>query len=463
MASCLHFHKLELPGVGPTSEIAMDDARKCISNFHLSGLLHAGQKSEVHSARYAQAGGVVQKAAVKVLRPEYACIGEELRCFLREIDWARSVRHSLFPRILEAGEHHGNYFLAMERIDGWPLEVLLRHLSATQVALPLQVALTLIHQLADGLQSMHEYCQGEDHLGLVHLGIEPSNIMVRRSGTVLLIDFGETVASARGDVVAASDRAASYQSPERLRMLPLDCRADVFSLGRVLESMLECMDPAEVDDELRALVSRASNVHADERFPTMAPLMSSLEGIAAKRSIDFSCHTCSRFLSDVFGDSEVQTDPRARRPRSAAAPLRMASEGIPTVCDTSQQALPLPLESDTDTDAMAIPAKEPERAELRDAFTPIFSDTIETNEPHKKRFIDEHLAVTAMGAPQMMEGLAASEELTQESAAHIEVSAPVRRPSGRKKFPEELIATKAYSPSPNTDEELAVAIERLRR
>ena len=457
---------------------------KRISNFHLGRLLYDGDRCEVYEARYAQAGGVVQPAAIKVLKPEFACIGEELRAFLREIDWARGLRHSLFPRIMEAGEHDGHYFLAMDRLDGWTLEAVLRDLAVMQVRLPCQVALTLIHQVADGLHSLHEHCEDNTHLGVVHLGIEPSNIMLCREGTARVLDFGETMAASVGDIALAGTDTTAYQAPERLRMLPLDRRADIYSLGKVLEDMSACMDPAEVDEGMHNLIARACSTHIEERFATMRDFMEAIELVAQKRDVEFSCHACSRFGSELFGSSEMRTDPRSHRPQTAAAPMRMPSEGMAT-------AHGLPSEVDNPfANSKTTPDERPNEnphetitepgGPMAEGSTDAAreSELIEPTElSSKPRFIDEHLAVTAMSAPHEMIDLAASQESTRVSTAHIEAAAPPRDTAAepeasdapstatprRKKFPEELVKTKVYSEEPESDDELASAIERLRR
>lgn len=472
---------MEPRGIGSQAMTRMDNPRKRISNFHLSEQIYDGARCEVYEARYAQAGGVVQSAVVKVLKPEFACIGEELRRFLREIDWARGLRHSLFPRVMEAGEHDGHYFLAMERLDGWTLEALLRDLSVMQVRLPCQVGLTLVHQIADGLQSVHEHCADNTHLGVVHLGIEPSNIMMRKDGTAAVFDFGEAMAAGVGDMAMATHTTA-YQAPERLRMLPLDQRADIYSLGKVLENMSNCMDPADLGQDLPALIARACSTHIEERFATMRDFMDAIEVVAGNRNIEFSCYACSRFGSELFGESEMRTDPRAQRPRAAAAPMRMPSEGMATAHGLPPEDMAtahgVPPESHDPYLNPFIDAKTASSAAnpnemitepggpLAEGSTDAARDSmlVEATElGPKPKFVDEHLAVTAMSAPQTMEELAASQEATRVSTAHIEATVPSAGKPKRKAFPEELVATKVYSQEPDTDDELESAIERLRR
>ena len=187
----------------------------------------------------------------------------------------------------------------------------------------------------------------------------------------------------------------------------------------------------------------------------------------------------------------MRTDPRAQRPRGAAAPMRMPSEGMATAHGLSEgmatahglsegmaTAHGVPPDShepyinpfiDAKTAASAANPNEmitEPGGPLAEGSTDAARDSmlVEATElSPKPGFIDEHLAVTAMSAPQTMEELAGSQEETRVSTAHIEATAPRAGKPKRKAFPEELVATKVYSQEPDTDDELESAIERLRR
>lgn len=126
---------------------SMDEQARKISSFHLSRLLPSGSKTEVHQGRFTQAGGVVQSAAAVVLKPRFACIGDELRSFLGEVGWATDLHSPIFPRVFEPGAHQGNYFLAMEIIDGWSLASVLASLAKLQFPLPCELGLSVAHRI----------------------------------------------------------------------------------------------------------------------------------------------------------------------------------------------------------------------------------------------------------------------------------------------------------------------------
>jgi hypothetical protein len=307
----------------------MEQKSRKISNFHLTRSLHVGSKSEVHQGRFAQAGGVVQLAAVKVLRPRFACIGHELRNFLAEAGWATELRSPLFPRVFEAGEHNGNYFVAMEFVDGWTLAKILGSLATLQVPLPCEVGLAIAGQLTHGLHKMHEQREHDELLGLVHLGLNPENIMLSKEGQTKLLDFGMTIASADGEMSLPDDDGLVFQAPERRRGLPVDRRADVYSLGQVLKHMVECMVPEVVRSDIPALLSRACHKDPDQRFSSMKDFNVALKLVAKNRSLSPTRAACEKFTLEIFGHKVAKSDPRSRRPQPVV-PLKMSSQGQKT-------------------------------------------------------------------------------------------------------------------------------------
>src|SRR6516164_943127 len=104
---------------------------------------------------------------LKVISERY--VGDEsvrLR-FLREARAAARLRHSNVASVLHLGKSAGNYFYAMEFVEGETLDRLIKRSGRLGVTLALEIAT----QVAAGLAAIHE-----QHL--VHRDIKPSNIMV---------------------------------------------------------------------------------------------------------------------------------------------------------------------------------------------------------------------------------------------------------------------------------------------
>src|SRR5262249_37492096 len=120
---------------------------------------------------------------LKVISDKY--VGDEsarLR-FLREARAAAKVRHANVASVFHLGRSSGEYFYAMEFVEGETLERLIKRSGRLEVNL----ALEIVFQVATGLEAIHEQ-------KLVHRDIKPTNIMVRLKDdgrvTAKIIDLG---------------------------------------------------------------------------------------------------------------------------------------------------------------------------------------------------------------------------------------------------------------------------------
>jgi len=121
--------------------------------------------------------------ALKVISQRYLSNETARRRFLGEARAAASVRHPNVASVFHLGETGGNYFYAMEFVEGETLEKLIKRSGRLEVRLALEIAT----QVAAGLAAVHE-----QHL--VHRDIKPTNIMVRLKEeggvTAKIIDLG---------------------------------------------------------------------------------------------------------------------------------------------------------------------------------------------------------------------------------------------------------------------------------
>ncbi len=174
---------------------------------------------------------------LKVINDKY--LGDEsarLR-FLREARAAASVRHSNVASVFHLGKSGGNYFYAMEFVEGETLENLVRRTGRLEAKLALEIAA----QVAGGLAAVHKK-------GLVHRDIKPSNIMVnfedKGAVTVKIIDLGlAKVVNEAGSQTAISVAGGfagtpEFASPEQFAGVGVDIRSDLYSLGMVLWEMV---------------------------------------------------------------------------------------------------------------------------------------------------------------------------------------------------------------------------------
>jgi len=159
--------------------------------------------------------------------------------FLREARTAGALHHPNIVTIHELGHDTGQYYIAMELLEG---QTLRQAMAAGQLP-PIHRRLEVVARLSDGLDYAHR-------AGIVHRDIKPANIFLLKNGTVKILDFG--IAK-----IAASDTTRTglligsieYMSPEQVRAVKnLDGRSDIFSAGVILYELLFRRRPFAAED-----------------------------------------------------------------------------------------------------------------------------------------------------------------------------------------------------------------------
>ncbi len=159
--------------------------------------------------------------ALKVLAAHLAGDPEFRDRFLREARIASRLEHPNLVRVYDITEVDDLPAIVMERLSGETLAG--RRLTETQAA-----------QVADGLA----YAHGR---GVVHRDLKPANLLLSDEGTVKIADFGiaraveETMVTQVGTVLGT----LRYLSPEQAAGRPVGPEADVYSLGVVLDELLD--------------------------------------------------------------------------------------------------------------------------------------------------------------------------------------------------------------------------------
>lgn len=142
------------------------------------------------------------------------------------------VDHKNICRVYEVGEADGKIFIALQYIDGKPL-------NKVAYQLTLEEKVRIVAEIAEGLQAVHEE-------GLIHRDIKPQNIMVERTAEgewkPYLMDFGLVREIYQPGITETGNALGTppYMSPEQIRGKKerMDGRADVYSLGATLYELL---------------------------------------------------------------------------------------------------------------------------------------------------------------------------------------------------------------------------------
>ena len=200
-----------------------------LGRYRIDSCLGEGAMAEVYRAHDPE---IDRAVAIKVLKPDYARDPEIGARFLREARAAGALSHANIATIYDVGETDGVAYIAMELVDGQPLDVALLQ----QGRMPYERVLAIGRQLASALAYAHR-------AGVVHRDIKPSNILLSTDGqTAKLLDFGvarigdtDQVTRTQAGQMIGTPR---YMSPEQALGLPVDQRSDLFSLGVVLYEMV---------------------------------------------------------------------------------------------------------------------------------------------------------------------------------------------------------------------------------
>ena len=204
-----------------------------ISHYRIEGEVGRGGMGVVYRAVDTRLGRPV---AIKVLPTEATADAERHRRFIREAQSASALNHPNIVTIYEVGEDAGTTYIAMELVDGTPLDRLL-----AQGPMPVVTALEYAVQIASALQAAHAS-------GIIHRDIKPGNIVITRDGRAKVLDFGlaklieraptEATISAVATEPSVIMGTAAYMSPEQAEGREVDARSDIFSFGAVLYEML---------------------------------------------------------------------------------------------------------------------------------------------------------------------------------------------------------------------------------
>lgn len=225
-------------------------------------------------------GDFEHSAAIKIVKP--GVLSEALIArFERERQILASFNHPNIARLLDGGTlDDGSPYIVMELIDGEPIS----DWAKTQ-NLSREDRLWLFNDACAAVRYAHQNL-------IVHRDITPSNVLVTTRGAVKLIDFG--IAKSQDASIFPPDAASSppsvaslsftpgFAAPERARGAPSNILSDVYSLGKLLEDIL---DPNTINADLKAMIERATAADPASRYKSVDALMDDLQNLREGRPL----------------------------------------------------------------------------------------------------------------------------------------------------------------------------------
>jgi tetratricopeptide (TPR) repeat protein/tRNA A-37 threonylcarbamoyl transferase component Bud32 len=183
--------------------------------------------------------------ALKFMSRSLAVDPTNRKRFIQEARTASALNHPNICTIYEVGEAGGDAYIAMEYVEGRPLDTLI-----SPQGLPADEVRRTAIQIAEGIRHAHER-------SVIHRDLKTSNIMITPEGRAKILDFGlakriegpelEQATLSRMSLTAEGSITGTfpYLAPELLHGNPADVRSDIWAFGVVLYQMVSGKFPFE--------------------------------------------------------------------------------------------------------------------------------------------------------------------------------------------------------------------------
>lgn len=173
-----------------------------------------------------------------------------------------SLQHQNIAQFIDGGQTpNGQPYFVMEYVKGLSLQRFL-----DQKKPPLNDRLSVFQQICKGVAYAHRNL-------VIHRDLSPGNIMVSKDNTVKIIDFGisHTMGLINNDSHVNLTHTKGFTAPERLSGMVASTVSDVYSLGRLLEYMLNFSSMPRQADVL-AIIRKATAQNPKERYQSVESL-----------------------------------------------------------------------------------------------------------------------------------------------------------------------------------------------
>jgi len=243
----------------PNARYARRELRRAqqLGRYHLLDRIAFGGMAEIYRAKTFDASGTPHLVAVKRVLAHLAEDDDFIQMLVDEAKIASVLRHANIARVYEFARAHGEYFIAMEHVDGKDMRTVLERSRAKKKPVPPEHAAYIAAEVGAALHAAHSAVDSRGRaLRIIHRDVSPSNIICSYAGEVKLCDFG--IAKATLSRVTTKTGVikgkVKYMSPEQALGRKLDHRSDVFSLGSCLYEMVTRIPPFTATNEMDLLI-----------------------------------------------------------------------------------------------------------------------------------------------------------------------------------------------------------------
>lgn len=205
------------------------DARMEFDGYRILRDLHGSSRSHIYLAVDTETD---ERVVLKIPSIDLRDQPDYLKRFMMEEWVARRINSAHVLKPCQQTRKRNYLYVAMEFVDG-------QTLTQWMIDNPkpdLETVRGIVAQIAKGLQAFHR-------MEMLHQDLRPENIMIDRTGTVKIIDFGSTRVAGVMEAASPSTRndilgTLQYTAPEYFVGESGLTRSDIFSLGVITYQML---------------------------------------------------------------------------------------------------------------------------------------------------------------------------------------------------------------------------------
>lgn len=300
--------------------------------YHLIAKLGQGGMADVFLSVARGPVGFNKLVVIKRLKDGVAEEAEFHGMFMDEARLAARLNHPNVVQTNEVGVEGGHHFLAMEFLEGQPLNRIMNRVARSGPLSPEQLGpyLRVVCDALAGLHYAHELCDYDGTaLKVVHRDVSPHNVFVTYDGVAKVVDFGIAKAAVRSSYTSTGvvKGKISYMAPEQALSAPIDRRADVFSMGvilwelvagerlwgtltevQILQKMAFGEMPrlkarrTDAPDELDRICGRALAMIPTDRYESAAAMRADIEKYMKDAGCTASVADVGALVSEMFKD-----------------------------------------------------------------------------------------------------------------------------------------------------------------
>jgi serine/threonine protein kinase len=279
-----------------------------IGHFEILSELAKSATSTVYKANDPQTGQTVALKAIQLsaFGESAAALG---KCLLQEAETTKVLSHSNLSPVYGAGEIDGQFFAAMEYIQGNSIATMLARKEGFSIW--------------DLLDIGRQVCAGLDHArshNVFHYSLEPAKIMCGWDSMVRILGYGVSSVGKFTAQMPGVPLTLHYMSPEQVRGENIDARSNLFSLGAMFYEMVTDQKAFDGEDKgsLRQSILEGTPVAPVQVNPKVHPVLSDLIMKALAKD------PAARYQNgrELLDDLEKCKESKPQAAKQAAAPAK---------------------------------------------------------------------------------------------------------------------------------------------